>query len=425
MFWRILFDSIVRRKLRKALAVFAVWIGISLVVGLLMLSIDTGDKMNLELGSFGANIKVTPVSFSIPVTVGDYSLNSEKVSAYLEESAFQKLKEIFWRNNIMGIVPRLWASAQLNGKNVPLLGLWLEHKIPLEGGEVFVSGARQVYKHWAIQGNWPLSGAENTGLIGQELAGRLKVSLGDQVEVKTDKGSIDLEVLGIVSTGGQEDSAVIAFLETVQKLAGLQGKVSEADVSALTTPENRLAEKYRIDPKSLTSAEYERWYCTPYPENIASGIQETIPNSVARVVRRISETQGAVLTRIKGLMILLAIFTLISCSLSIMGILASAILDRRPEVALLQALGAKRTNVLALFLVEVAFLGILGGLLGGITGSWVGRGLIEAIFGGKPDGHLALLILSPFLGLIMALIGSLGPIWKALGENTAQVLHGN
>lgn len=422
MFWRILFDSVVRRKFRKGLAIFAVWIGITLVVGLLVLSIDTGDKMNRELGSFGANIKVTPLSSSIPVSVGDYSW---KASAYLEESAFPKLKEIFWRNNIMGIVPRLWGEGQLKGTKVPLLGLWLEYTIPLEKDNVFVTGARHVYKHWAIQGNWPLSGEQNAGLIGQALAKRLGIFQGDQVEVKTGTESLSFRISGIVSTGGEEDSAVVLPLKSVQRLTGLQGKVSEADVSALTTPENKLAEKYRLDPNSLTSAEYERWYCTPYPENVASGIQETIPNSAARVVRRISETQGAVLTRIKGLMILLAIFTLISCCLSIMGILASAVLDRRSEVALLQALGAKRINVLALFLVEVAFLGVLGGLLGGVTGSWVGRGLVEAVFGGKPDNHLALVILSPFLGLIVAWLGSLGPVWKALGENTTQVLHGN
>ncbi|OGX04786.1 MAG: hypothetical protein A3G87_08555 [Omnitrophica bacterium RIFCSPLOWO2_12_FULL_50_11] len=468
MFWRILFDSIVRRKKRKGLAILAVWIGISLVVGLLMLSLDTGDKMNLELRSFGANIKVMPVSSSIPVTVGDYALTPSMDSSYLtgrgasprpvilseakdlrsfgplglrmsrlhpkitprrlsylEESDFPKLKEIFWRNNIMGIVPRLWTEGEVNGSTVPILGLWLERRIPTETGEDFVTGATQLYKHWSIRGSWPSRGDERTCLMGVELARRFSVSLGDTLEVKGQRGSIRFQVSGIVSTGTQEDSSVITSLDTVQRLTGLEGKVSEADVSALTTPENKLAEKYRLSPQSLAPVEYERWSCTPYPENVASGIQDAIPNSAARVIRRVSETQGAVLTRIKGLVFFLAIVTLISCSLSIMGILASAVLERRPEVALLQAIGAERSHVLTFFLVEVALLGIVGGFLGGMTGSWIGQELVQAIFASKANDHLALVILSPFLGLGVASLGSLRPVLQALGEDTAQVLHGN
>lgn len=425
MFWKILFDSIARRKKRKALAVLTVWIGISLVVGLLMLSLDTGDKMNLELRSFGANIKVLPVSSAIPVKVGDYELDIPKDSAYLTEKDFPKLKEIFWRNNILGIVPRLWAEGEVNGKDIPILGLWFEHKIPTEAGEDFLTGAHSVYKHWKVEGRWPSPENAEGCLLGTELSRSLRVSLGDMLEVKGKRSSARLKVSGIVSTGDKEDFSLIASLRIAQELAGLEGKVSEADVSALTTPENKLAEKYRLDPKTLTPAEYERWYCTPYPENVASGIQEVIQNSAARVIRRVSQTQGAVLTRIEGLVFFLAFVTLLSCSLSIMGILASAVLERLPEVALLQAIGAERVHVLTLFLVEVALLGLLGGLLGGLTGTWMGRELVKMVFASQANHHLTLLILSPFLGLLVAWLGSVWPVLRALNTDTVRVLHGD
>lgn len=425
MFWRILSDSIVRRKSRKALAILAVSIGISLVVALLLLGLDAGDKMNRELSSFGANIKVLPVSSSIPVEIGDYELKTSKNVSYLEEKDFPKLKEIFWQNNILGIVPRLWTKAVVNGTQVPLLGVWLDHKTPTEGGEPFVTGASQVYKHWVLQGRWPSEGDPNACLVGRDLAKKLHISIGDKIKIDAKKASMSLAVSGIVTTGDKEDAAVIASMEIAQRLAGLEGKVSEADVSALTTPENKLAEKYRIDPKSLTPTEYDRWYCTPYPENVAMGIQETISNSAARVVRRVSETQGAVLTRIKGLLFFLAALTFMASALSIMGILASAVLDRRSEVALLQAIGAKRASIFTLFLVEVAILGIFGGLLGGVAGSWIGGWLIQAIFDSKPEPHMALILLAPFLGLFVSWIGSFFPVQKALGEDIAPVLHGN
>jgi len=74
---------------------------------------------------------------------------------------------------------------------------------------------------------------------------------------------------------------------------------------------------------------------------------------------------------------------------------------------------------LTFFLVEVALLGIVGGFLGGMTGSWIGQELVQAIFASKANDHLALVILSPFLGLGVASLGSLRPVLQALGEDMA------
>src|ERR1043166_7977348 len=103
MFYRMLIQSLARRRSRKVLAVLAVWIGTSLVIGLLTLSLDVGDKMNRELRFFGANIQVAPASASIPVRVGGYELAPAVQPAYLDEALLAGIKSIFWRNNILGI----------------------------------------------------------------------------------------------------------------------------------------------------------------------------------------------------------------------------------------------------------------------------------------------------------------------------------
>src|SRR2546425_1268222 len=124
-----LFESLARRRSRKILAVLAVWIGISLVVGLLALGLDVGDEMNRELHSFGANIKVTPAVAAIPVRVGGHELAPAVSEAYLDEKYLAELQTIFWRNNILGIVPRLNAKANVQGsegREVQLLGVWFD-----------------------------------------------------------------------------------------------------------------------------------------------------------------------------------------------------------------------------------------------------------------------------------------------------------
>ncbi len=424
MLSRILIDSLSRRLSRKALSVLAVWIGLTLVLALLSLSVDVGDKMNLELRSFGANITVEPLASAIPVDVGGHRLAAEAVPSYLDEAEIAKLKAVsfFWRNNILGVAPRLRTTAQVGGQDVDLVGVWFDQQVPT-GNEPLVTGARQVYRHWAVQGAWPT--APDQCLVGTAAARRLALSPGDTLEMVVRGEKVALTVAGIVTAGDKDDGAVIAPLTAVQGLVHAPGKVSSADVSALTTPDNKLAEKYLQDPKSLTPDEYDRWYCTPYPGAVAKQIQELIPGSAARVVRRVSETQGMVFSRTKGLIVLLAALTFVVCSLSVTGILTAAVLERRPEMALLQAIGARRADVLVLFLAEMAILGIFGGVLAAFTGPLLGRWLVSVVFGSTAELHLAVVLIAPFLGLALAWAGGLWPVWQAVNQDAAQVLHGN
>lgn len=403
MFSRLLIESLRRRGLRKLLAALSVWIGVTLVVALLALSLDVGDKMNRELRSFGANIKLEPASAAIPVRVGGHELASAVQPAFLQETQLVVLKSIFWANNILEVSPRLWTKANVQGRDCPLLGANLEKRSP----------------HWQLAGAWPSSADEC--LLGADLARELHLASGQTVRV----GDNNLRIRGVVTTGGQEDAALIAPLAQVQRIAGLEGKISEADISALTTPENKLAEKYRLVPKSLTSAEYERWFCTPYPGSVAADIQKAVPGSAARVVRRVSESQGVVLKRIQGLVLLLGLLALLACTLSTMGVLTSAVLERRTEVALMRAIGAHGENILRLFLTEASLLGLAGGALAAVTGSWLGTWLVRAVFGSQAGTHAALWLLSPMLGLLTALAGSALPVAHTLNQNTAEVLHGN
>ncbi len=423
MLSRMLLDSLGRRLSRKALSVLAVWIGLTLVLALLSLSVDVGDKMNLELRSFGANITVEPLASAIPVQVGGHRLAPQTVPSYFDEAELPKLKAItfFWRNNILGVAPRLRASGLVKGQVVPLVGVWFDVPITT-GSEPLVTGARQVYSHWSVQGAWPTRADQC--LVGSAVARKLALSPGDTLTLVAGRGEVALSVAGVVTSGDGDDGAVIAPLSTVQGLVGAPGKVSSADVSALTTPENKLAEKYRQDPRSLTPDEYDRWYCTPYPGAVAKQVQDLIPGSAARVVRRVSETQGMVFSRTKGLMALLAAVTLVVCGLSVTGILAAAVLERRPEMALLQAIGARRADVLVLFLAEMAILGVAGGVLAAFTGPLLGRWLVSVVFGSTADVHLAVVLIAPFLGLGLAWAGGFWPVWKAVNQDAAQVLHG-
>jgi putative ABC transport system permease protein len=414
---------------RKLLALAGLWIGLTLVVALLMLGLDVGDRLNREMRAFGANIRLLPTQASLDLTVGGYDLGRPQAPAYLEERDVERLTGTFWRNNLLGIAPRLWTAVRIADRDVPLLGVWLDREVAVPGGEPRITGARQVDAHWKVRGSWPAAdgsanGARAACLVGAALADDLGVRVGAPLEARGRAGALPLRVSGIVETGGREDRAILVDLRVAQRVAGLPGKISEVDVSALTTPENDLAARYHTDPAGLTPEEYDRWVCTPYPGSVASSLQEAVPGSTARVVRRVAETQGAILNRIEGVMWLLAACTFTACCLGVAGVLSAAILERRTEVALMQALGAHRGAVLRMMLAESGLLGAAGGLLAAGTGAWLGNWLMQVVFDGRAAAHGALLLVAPLLGVLLAWAATAGPVWRALGRETADVLRG-
>lgn len=122
MLWRMLRQSWGRNLRRKGLAIMTVFLASSLISALLAVSIDIGDKMSRELKSYGANILIEPAGqAALPAL---FSENSNPLSGqdFLDEAELPNIKDIFWRNNIVGFAPMLGGDVDVNGKEVRILG---------------------------------------------------------------------------------------------------------------------------------------------------------------------------------------------------------------------------------------------------------------------------------------------------------------
>src|SRR5205807_1572010 len=81
----------------------------------------------------------------------------------------------------------------------------------------------------------------------------------------------------------------------------------------------------RRDPKTMNPEIYDRWYCSPYVQSIAYQLQEAIPHSHAEQIRQVAQNEGTVLSRIKGLMLLVTLAALFASALAVSAAMAIAV----------------------------------------------------------------------------------------------------
>ncbi len=423
MFWTMVKGALIRQRGRFFLIALTVALGVSLAAAMLNVMFDVGDKVNQELKAFGANITVAPKNASLLNDV--YGVGSDSGhKEYLNEEDLGKIKTIFWTNNIVAFTPMLNGTVSVNGQNVNLTGTWFNYHMTLPTGDAFDTGVEEMKSWWQIDGDWPKDNTDQV-LVGQKLAESLQVKTGDTLSYRRADGTQGQFVIaGIVSGGGNEDNAILASLPVVQQALSLKGKVSEIEVSAITTPENDLARKAAANPERLSQAEREIWYCTAYVSSIAFQIEEVVNNSSARPVRQIAESEGKILDKTQLLMLLITVLSLISAALGVSNLVSANVMERSREIGLMKALGAKNYEVILMILTET----LIAGILGGIVGYFIGMGFAQVIgytvFGSAIANNI---IVVPIVGALMVaviLLGSVPAIRTLLSLQPASVLHG-
>jgi putative ABC transport system permease protein len=419
MFARLVYESFRRQKRRKLLAGAAITLGVTVATAMIGVATDIGDKMNRELRQIGANLVVTPQEDSLDVEIGGVNLKPPSDGAFLNEADLPKILGIFWHNNITAFAPMLPVNAAIekNGsrKDVTLVGTYFAKRLSY-GTDAVTTGVKTTYPLWKIAGAWPEDESQ-TVLVGQRLAGQTGVKTGDQISV----AGREVHVSGILATGGAEDDQILVPLALAQQVLGKPGAVKRVYVSALTKPEDAFG---RRDPKSMSGAIYDRWYCTPYPAAIALQLTEAIPHSRAEQIRQVAQNEGAVLTRIEGLIFLITLAALFASALTVSAAMATAIFERRAEVGLMKALGAGKVAVASIFFAEATLLALIGGLIGFGAGALLAHQIGRSIFNSQISVQPVVLPVILAIAVVVTFAGSAMAIRRAVRLDPVFALRG-
>jgi len=435
MFLRLVADSFGRRRRHKLLTGAALALGMGVATAALSVALDVGDRLAKEFRSLGANLVVTPKADSLPLEIGGVDYRPVNAGAYLPEADLPKLKTIFWHNNVIAFAPFLEVRAMAlpfsrEGRklassiaDVPVVGTWAEHAVPLPEGGEFRTGVAKTNPWWQIDGRW-FSEASHECVVGVAFAKENHINISDSLSLTIGDVTVTptpLTVTGILTSGGPEDASIVVPLSYAQSLARKPGEYRKLYVSALTKPEDAFARK---DQKTMTTAELDRWYCTPYISSIALQIQQELPGTDVRVIRRVAEGEGQILTHVEMLLWLVTLAAMLAAALAVGASSAASVIERQNEIGLMKALGAGSGTVGFLLAAEQLLLAFVGGGIGYALGIVLARLLGERIFGAAPEPTLLVFLVVIGLAAIVTLLGSAIPLRRASRIEPAPILRG-
>ncbi|MGV6872056.1 ABC transporter permease [Pseudochelatococcus sp. B33] len=435
MFLRMLRQSFAGNRKCKALATITVALSATLITTLFALSVDVGDKMATEMKAYGSNIRVTPRSENMPLIIGGRDFNPLRGRDFIDESDLPKLKDIFWRHNIVGFAPRLTLPVAAGGEGraleASLIGTYFDRNVPLPDDPAYRTGVRTVNPFWHVAGEWPddeaVAGTVGI-LVGGGLARRLGTEVGTELALadpEAPRATIAIvRVTGILTTGDIEDQALVAPLGFVQRLAGRPGKLQSIDVSALTVAENDLSRKASRGTEALTPEEYDIWYCTAYVTSIAHQIEEAIAGASARPIWQVAAGEGAVIGRIQTLLFVVSLAAVIAAAVAVAALTTTTITERAAEIGLMKALGADPWQIHLLFIGEAVIVGLIGGLIGVVAGYLMAQGVGWSVFDTGVDVRPITVPVVLVTSVITVLVGSIVSSREIASLLPVEVLHG-
>ena len=353
------FRAMGMNRLRTALTMLGMIIGVGAVV--LMLGVGEGaqSKVNASIASMGSNLFiVVPGSTSASgvrfgfgnaqtLTVADSIalLQSPAVltTAPVVMGQFQLVAGTNnWRTMILGVTPDYF-----------VLRSW-----ELESGDGFGAEEMQSYARVAI--------------IGQTIADNMFPDddpVGKIIRIRNSPYT----VVGVLARKGQsldgrdQDDGVFIPLSTARQQlirSSFPGSVNMILAQAKS-------------PAQMSEAEYEMSQTLRIRHRIRDGQEDDFS---MRNMTAIAET-AAVAARAMSLMLgAIASISLLVGGIGIMNIMLVSVTERTREIGIRMALGAKKRDILLQFLTEAVVLSVIGGALGvgiGVGGGWLVAQLAE------------------------------------------------
>lgn len=238
-----------------------------------------------------------------------------------------------------------------------------------------------------------LSGATLTSAAAVEAVNSARTAVGAAAD-----RTINFTVVGILDTGGDEEGYLFLSLDDMAALTGEADNLSVVELS-------------------VSAAQEEL-------EHYVSAIREGNGGVIPRLVKRVTRSETAVLSKLQALVFLVTAVVLLLTMICVSTTMMAVISERRKEIGLRKALGASDNGIRAEFLGEVMFLGVLGGVLGALLGFAFAQVVSVNVFGSSITFQPLLLPITVLVSMAVTGASCLLPIKHAVAIDPALVLKG-
>jgi ABC-type lipoprotein release transport system permease subunit len=399
--FKLAYRNVGRNKTRSLLSSLAVGVGMALL--LLMVSVLEGEMTGALQNTIrlqSGHLQIRPASYE----EGKISLKWEDMIADPEQMA-EQIKSL---SQVAVATPRLIASSILTisdeSKGVQILGIDPE------------SAANQPFRDGMISGEFIKADDREGILIGNILAEKLSLQVGDKVNllVTTSNGDVNEQlftVRGIFTTRtpGYDESTIFMPLAKAQ---------------AITATENHASTIFVL----LQNSEQA--------EPVAQAIQSDNYKILTWREQNVFITQFE--DYANAFFVVLYLIVLGITATVVTNTLVMAVFERTREIGILSAIGMKGRGIMAQFLAEAALLatgGVIGGLIIGgaavayftVYGIYIGDyGVTGVLFEDRIYAHLTLqnTINLAIATYVITLIASLYPARLAARMEPVEALHG-
>ena len=374
MYIRMITASLLRRRSRMVIALLAIAIGATILSGLMTIYIDVPRQMRTQFRNYGANMIFTAAEQNIaPEDV-------EEAVALIPAS------------EIVGVAPYRYETVRINDR-------------PVLAAATDMEGAKAASPFWRVEGEWPAADGEI--MVGKNVAETYMLRVGskttttytpDDATEETLDNYIDFKVTGILDTGGKEEDYVYMSFHDLETLTGksIGYDICELSVSAESTN----LKKY------------------------ADNITETVPSINAKLVKRVTQSETTVLSKLQALVLLVTIVVLMLTMICVATTMTAVVAERRKEIGLRKALGASDESISAEFMGEGIVLGAFGGLLGAFLGFWFAQAVSVNVFNSSIVMMPWLIPVTIVVSVLVTGAACMIPIRSATQVDPALVLKG-
>lgn len=371
---KLVVKNITRRRGRFVFTLLGITIGIASFVTFLAMGGSLKSEIYRETAALGANLVVIPKGScgyeQLSILTGDQMPTNISAEEIASIRAIRGLT----------VVPFLAQQSAINNRPVTVSGI--------------EPAATLAFKRWQVAGGAYFARDDENGVVlGAGAARQFELQPGATVTIRGEK----LPVLGILAeTGGRDDATLFLSLPLAQRLFKSADKVSYAAI--------------RVDNLALTEAYIEQI-------RVATGLGVVSDKQMLKSVLGIVGTVNITLQLIAAVAVLAAAFGIINT-------MVAATYERKREIGILQALGARRRTIFTLFMLEAGFYGVIGGMTGVIGGlataviatPYISQNAFTTLVKGSGSGTLVdakVIAGSILFSAIVAVIAGIYPAWRA------------